>query len=518
MKRDDKLSFFQNPVTADPWSGERGFGRTGKRSGFSQKFKIAFFESGVLKKPQGLKKTSLFMAVMFGIVLLSCSGKSDAGKETLAGDAGIRQGAEGPSSGGIVKYTEDGKRIITIGTWYDRYYVSRHTAIEDDPKLAQPDSARMRLAKMREVEQKYNIVLNYVNLAFEGVQESIDTSIPSGRPDVDIYETDLQFGIPSVFKNYGVSLREMGLEGTDIFGPQHVMRYLSLAGQDDVYLFAPSNAGGTSAYVLAFNMDMIRTAGLPNPQDLYDRQEWTWDRWRDYLKRLTMDTDGDGTPEIYGYGGWWTNLLTNLLFSNHTGIALGRQEELSSPAAREVLEFINTIYNVDKTARPWDSQNWEVNNNLYTDGLLAFWIGADWIFNEHNGADLPFEIGVVPWPRGPHGSFEENRHSQPQGNWYFIPRGVENPRFVYDVIFDWSNWYNGDISIGMDNSWSKQMYMNDRNFSYAVMMSSRGGFDLFDSLGTGFNLVPLLTGEMTPSALVETYRQPIQDALDNLFK
>jgi ABC-type glycerol-3-phosphate transport system substrate-binding protein len=376
----------------------------------------------------------------------------------------------------------------------------------------------MRLDKIRAVEEKYHIVLDYVNLTFDGVKESINSSIPAGSPDVDIYEVDLQFGIPAVLDGHAVSLQEMGLQGTDVFGAQAAMKYLNISNQQESYLFAPSNTGAVNAYVLAFNMNLIRAAGLPNPQDLYDRGQWTWEKWREYLRVLTRDTDGDGTADVYGYSGYWTQMLSALLLSNNAGIAPGTVEQLSSPKTREVLEFINTIYNVDKSARPWDRSNWEINNRLYAEGLSGFWVGADWIFNEQGGPGLPFEIGVVPWPRGPQGSFTEGRHSQPQGNWYFIPKGVEDPRFIYNVIYDWVNWYDGDLTHGLSTEWSRNLYMTDRNFKYAVMMASKPGFDLWESLGTDFNLIPLLSAEISPNALVEEYRQPIQDALDNYFK
>jgi hypothetical protein len=145
-------------------------------------------------------------------------------------------------------------------------------------------------------------------------------------------------------------------------------------------------------------------------------------------------------------------------------------------------------------------------------------VGADWIFNEQGNSNLPFEIGVVPWPRGPHGSFEENRHSQPQGNWYFIPEGVAEPRFVYDVIFDWINWYEDNPELGADAGWSRNMYMTDRNFAYAAMMASKPGFDIWDSLGVDFSLVMLLSGEITPRQIIDEYSQAYQDALDRYFQ
>ncbi|MDR2370477.1 MAG: extracellular solute-binding protein [Treponema sp.] len=415
------------------------------------------------------------------------------------------------------KYTEDGRRVITMGTWYNRYYMSKHRAIEDDPKMAYPETARLRLERIRYIEEKYNVVFNSVNLTFNGVQESIETSIPEGTPDADIYEVDLQFGIPAVLKNYAVSLEEMGLKETDVLTDQRIMKHLALTGQREKFLFSPSVSGGTSAYVLAFNLDMIRRAGLPNPQDLWDRGEWTWGRWREYLRLLTKDTAGADGPRIYGFSGYWTDLLTNLLFSNDAGIARSAREELSDPKTLEVLTFIYDIYNTDKSARPWDPSNWEINNRLYAEGLSGFWIGADWIFDEQGGKDLPFEIGVAPWPVGPHGNRESNRQSRSQNNWYFIPRGVENPRLVYDIFFDWVNWFDGNRELSEEH-WSKNQYMNDRNYAYAVMMASRPGFDIWDSLGTDFNLLPLISGEVVPEEMVKEYALQYQAALDTFFK
>jgi ABC-type glycerol-3-phosphate transport system substrate-binding protein len=295
------------------------------------------------------------------------------------------------------------------------------------------------------------------------------------------------------------------------------MKYLTLTGQNESYLFAPSKSGAVEAYVLAFNKELLRKAKLENPQDLYDRGEWTWDKWREYLFALTRDTNSDGIIDVYGYSGYWTNLLTNLLLSNGAGIAQGLKETLDDPKTRETLEFINSLYRKDKTARPWDKSNWEINNRLYAEGLSGFWIGADWIFYGQ-GYKLPFEYGVVPWPRGPHGSFTANRHSLPMGNWYFIPKGVEDPRLVYDVMYDWTNWYSGDLRIGASDEWSRLMYGTERNYQYATMMASRPGFDLWDTLGTGFSLLSMITGEESPDDVISLYKQRIQDALDNYFK
>ena len=109
---------------------------------------------------------------------------------------------------------------------------------------------------------------------------------------------------------------------SDIFASQEVMTYLNLMGSESNYLFKPvSKSSQLGCYPLGFNLDMIREANLENPQDLWDRGEWTWDKFEEYLKVLTKDTNGDGQIDVYGMSGWWTDTLRNLLMSNGAQIA-----------------------------------------------------------------------------------------------------------------------------------------------------------------------------------------------------
>lgn len=417
---------------------------------------------------------------------------------------GGKEGSSGNKSGA--------PRKIVIGTWYEIYYVSKHTDIYDNPTVTDPFTAEMRLAKMREIEEKHNIELDFFNLTWSGIQESIITSIMAGSPDCDIYITDTQFGIPAALNGLAISLEEMNLQDTDVFNEQKVMRYLNL-GQEQSYLFNTSVLSEVRTYVLAFNMDMIKAKNLENPQDLWDRGEWTWDKWREYLKALT-DLDNN----IYGWSGYWTNMLSHMLFANGTTIASGPKTTITSPATIQVLDFFFTIYNTDRTARPWEEGNWEINNNMYADGRSAFWIGADWLFGEQGGAELPFEIGVVPWPTGPSGS--NNRlHGGVGGNWYMIPKGTDNPRQVYDVIYDWLNWFDYERELAEDLEWSQNQYMTERNFGYALMMAQNTGLDLWNDIGLGddFSMIDIMNGEKTAAQYAAEVELLIQDALNGFF-
>jgi hypothetical protein len=453
----------------------------------------------------------IILSMFMVLAIVGCGNETPSGN-----DSGNNGGGNNNNGGGTPEGpppANDDTRTITIGTWFDMYYTSQHSDVYDNPSVNDVLIAEMELANMREIEERYNIRLEYVNLTWNGIQESLTTSIMAGRPDVDVYLTDLQFGIPTVLSGFAISLESMGLDGSDAFTDKIVMKSLNL-GQEGTYLFRSSLLSSFSVYPMAFNMDMIAEKNLENPQDLWDRGEWTWDVWRQYLVALT-DTDNG----IFGWSGYWTNMLHGLLHANATAVAPGPITTVTSQATIDVFDLIYTIYNIERTARPWDESEWTINNKLYAEGRSGFWVTADWLMGEFGGADLPFDIGVVPWPIGPNGNPATNTHGPVGGNWFLIPRGTDNPRLVYDVVFDWHNWYDFDRELAEDLEWVQNQFITERNFEYALMMELNTGFDIWESMGLGddFSMVEIMSGEKTASQYAEEVRNLIQDALDNFF-
>lgn len=464
------------------------------------------------------KLTAIIIVLVMMLSLMACG--KDKSKET---NNNITSGAEAtPAQATPTESGKSGeKRVITVGTWYEHYYTSDHKDISDNPNVTNAETAQMQLDTIRAIEEKYNIELKFINLTWNGVIESINTSIMAGQPDCDIYEVDLQFGIPAALNGYATDIKSFLKDDSDILNDQIVMSPMDLSymGLDGITLFKQSfiNLNG---YPLGFNMDMVKEAGLENPQDLYDRGEWTWENWRKYLLALTKDTDGDSVTDVYGYGGWWTNMLNQMLMSNGANIAGSTTTGINSPATIEVLDFIYNMYNTDKIARPWNQDNWDENTTVYADGKIAFWPTAPWVMQQYGGADLSFEVGIVPWPVGPSGSLENNNHTMTSGSYYFIPKGVENPELVYNVFQDWTNWYDGDLTLRDNTDWAEDNMLTERNFDYLKMMGEKEQFDIWGALGLNdnFSLVPIMSGEKTASQYAEESKLVIQDAMDAYFK
>ncbi len=468
-----------------------------------------------------LKKAAAILLILVMTASLAACGNSGSGNvANNGGDSQSGTVVSGNEDDIQVEITHTTTREITVGTWYDQYYTSDHDDIYDNPSVANVEQAQMQLDNMRAIEEKYNVKFRFVNLTWAGDIESINTSIMAGQPDCDIYLVDLSFGIPAVLNGYAMPIEEYASASSDIFNDQKVMRYLNLMGEENNYLFAPASIT-LDSYPLGFNMAMLEEAGLENPQDLYDRGEWTWDKFREYLLALTVDENNDGVTDVYGLGTVFTQLFSNLMMSNGTGMANGTTEGISSPATIEVLDFMYNMYNVDKVARPWDPDDFWGNNNCFADGLTAFWAAPGWIMSDYTVDELGFEFGIVPWPIGPSGNQETNATYKTAGNWYIIPVGVDNPALVYQVMFDWSNWYNYDTDYrDSDLTWWEDAMYSERNFDYLKMMGEKQTLDIWESLSfpnSEFNLQMLIEGSYTPSQMAEQTKNVLQSLIDEAF-
>lgn len=450
--------------------------------------------------------------------LAACGGsddkKTDSGKDTTV-DSGDVSG----DSGDVTKPTET--RTIKIGTWYDHFYDSTHTDIWDDPSVSDEELAQAHFDIVKEVEDKYNVRIEFVNLTFNGIQESINTSILSGKPDCDIYEVDLSFGIGAALNGFATNLEEVLPADADILSEEMVFSPVNIGIDKGVYLFG-SNSGESvyyNTYMLAYNKQLLEAAGLEAPADLYERGEWTWDKWREYMIALTQDTDGDGVIDVYGYGSRFDFLVYNMLQSNGTTIASSGTENLSSPEVGEVLDFIYNMYNVDRVAKPWNVEDFDSNMNNYMDGSVAFYIDAAWISSQNKNAELGFDIVWCPWPIGPSGDAATNKTKNvSSGNAWMIPAGVEDPAFVYEVFEAWQNWYHGDTEYrDGDLTWWEDCAMTEENLAVMAASGERGGFDLWNALNIEYNWPALLDGTMTAAQFQETNKQLVQSALDVLF-
>lgn len=425
------------------------------------------------------------------------------------------------------------KRTITIGVWWDMYYDSTHTSLTDNPSYSGLESDQLMFDVVKIVEDKYNVEFKYVNMTYTGVVESINTSILAGTPDCDIYLCELSFGIAAAMNGLAIDLKTILGDDADVLSDQTILNYLDL-GDGKACLMKQVLGSGTveATYPLAFNKQLLEDANLEDPRDLYARGEWTWDKFVEYCKALTKDTNGDGAVDQYGFAGFKEDVLEQLLMSNGASIASGKTQGLTDAATIETLEFYAKLYNEYNVCAPFPADdNGDVTRFQYRDGNIGFWPSAAWIASSNGDYDLEkgnvlgFDTVYVQWPVGYSGNKETNKGKTTAGSFWFIPTGVEDPKLVYEVFEELSNWYRGEVSVRDDVEtlwWWYSVTAKDEELQYAnydVMfdVGSREQFDIYKSLGVSWDLEALLNGTMTASQFAETYKNEFQAALDTYF-
>ncbi|MBQ6695301.1 MAG: hypothetical protein IJN16_01205 [Lachnospiraceae bacterium] len=506
-----------------------------------------------------MKNMKKFLALGLATTMaLSMAACGDNTTTTTPGNSGSQQtnngGNEGNNSGNNSGSSDGGTRNIQIGTWWVQYYDS-DDAIEDAPdwqtnqdaegdnadtletKAFNRNIAQMKFDNVPVIEKKYNCEFYWNNLTYEGVKESINVSILAGAPDCDIYLCDAGMAVPAQMNGLALDLKTVLPADHDLFTTQQNMAFVDMGdGKACIIVRQEAQKQVEATYPLGFNIQMIEDAGLEDPRDLWERGEWTWDKFNEYCTTLTQDTDGDGQIDQYGYCGYEFETFEQLMMSNGGNIANGKTETLTSAPVGEALQQMYDMYNTYNVCYPYDFEGNASDSmrNQYTQGNIAFfpiaaWIAsgnADYDYGDTKGTYLSWDTAYVRWPVGPSGDAATNagKNNIP-AECYIIPAGVKDPATVVGVLYDYWNWYADDTSIRDDkkalNWWygvtAREAELQDLNFEVMKDCGAHTTFDLWNSMNIGYDLQSVIRGEVTPAQFQETYKQQVQDGLDAYF-
>ena len=504
---------------------------------------------------KNLKKfLALGLASTMVLSMAACGSNSNTGASTSGDGSQQSSSSSNTGSNNSGNSSSSGVRNIQIGTWWVQYYDSddaledaadwqtNQDADGDDEATLQTKAFNRNIAQMKfdnvpVIEQKYNCEFYWNNLTYAGVKESINVSILAGAPDCDIYLTDAGMAVPAQMNGLALDLKNVLPADHDLFTTQQNMSYLDLGdGKACIIMRQEAQKQVEATYPLGFNMQMLEDNNLEDPRELYARGEWTWDVFIQYCQTLTQDTDGDGQIDQYGYCGYENETLEQLMMSNGGNIASGTTEQLSSAETGEALQMMYDMYNTYNVCYPYDFEGDPSNSmrNQYTQGNIGFfpiaaWIAsgnADYDYGDTVGSYLAWDTAYVQWPVGPSGDAATNAGKNlTSGEFYIIPAGVEDPETVVNVLYDYWNWYADDTSIRDDkqalNWWygvtAREEELQNANFEVMKACGSNTCFDLWSSMGIGYDLMSLIRGDVTPAQFQETYKQQVQDGLDAYF-
>ncbi|MCH3917135.1 MAG: sugar ABC transporter substrate-binding protein [Spirochaetia bacterium] len=153
--------------------------------------------------------------------------------------------------------------------------------------------------------------------------------------------------------------------------------------------------------VLFYNKGMFDAAGLS-----YPTADWTWDDFLNAAKKLTIDKDGDGKIDQWGFWRYGRYAQVEPWVYADGGNLIDRSKMRFAPDANamETLKFLTDLtlkYHVAPTQKEMSDVR---NQDIFPKGLAAMWVDGSWfIDNNRNVADPSMRWGITTVPVGPHG-------------------------------------------------------------------------------------------------------------------
>ncbi len=263
-------------------------------------------------------------------------------------------------------------------------------------------------------EEKYGGTVEVIGVTWDQqLQKCIDMQQAGDAPDlVLMYE--------SVFHG---AVQQGIIQNIDAYVTPEDYAYYPIAEEN--YMWGGSHyAVPIKPYLkhITFNRTLFEYEGLEAPDELYAKGEWTFDKFLEAGRALTQDTDGDGETDQWGFSGYG-DTMSHLIVTNHGTIMNIDQANkkvtsgLKNPETLEALTYLGEMMN---SANPmWMLEDSEMFG-YFDNNALGMIVGKE----IQDARELPFDVGMVPYPAGPSGLTDEVYvYSQ---SWA-VPTGAKNP-------------------------------------------------------------------------------------------
>jgi len=294
---------------------------------------------------------------------------------------------------------------------------------------------------------------------------------------------------------------------------------------NDLYGITFNGCNYADFTALYYNVNMVTVdAKLEDPLDLYNKGEWTFDKFEEYCKKLTKK---DSSGKITTYGCQLAANASLAQFVKSNGGAIGRVDEtgkwyqsMSEPKTVKALDYLYKWLYRDPCVYVPSGAWGTAFINLY-EGTAAMAMGSYYCatnsymkFTDEGG------IGMVPLPQGPDGS-KEDLFKIDGGSAYVIPTAYAKDAAKYVYIIDriGAKWYDRFESV-----YSKQMaaiFYEDKYYDLFMSLTDGSAITGFNedscslvSDSTGYSVTHLclaMQKGVSPSTAVGQFATPMQN-------
>ncbi len=207
-----------------------------------------------------------------------------------------------------------------------------------------------------------------------------------------------------------------------------------------------------------YNQRLFEEAGIPReePYDLQASGEWTWEKFAEYCKKLTVDRDGDGVTDTYAMANFSKDYY-KLCVASNGALFVGKNEDGTYFNATDDPKFMEGIqwgtqFLIDKYIMPKpEGANWDWFIAAYRDCEVAMQIAE--VYQTTYWSTMEDPYGFVLFPAGPNGKMV----TCPMDNIIVIPacksaEEAEKLAFAYDQYTELTPGYT------VEDTWKNHYY------------------------------------------------------------
>lgn len=454
-----------------------------------------------MKQMKKMKPILLIFLTAVLMILSACSG-NNVGNTTATEAPAATEEAPAPTEETEPPAADLGGREIRISHWWDATPVGDSEADE---------LARERIKK---VEEKYNVKIKYLNTEYWSTAEKLSSSVMAGDPFAEIVRVPDGF-IWGLMQGGFLTPLDDSLNNTRV--EPEVVEAMRFGGEQVFGLeswFNPNDSG------MFYNKRIFKEAGLKDPQQLMDEDNWNWTTMLDAAKKLTVDNNGDGKADQYGLAGAHYIFSEQLIASNGGIIydEANKKVAFDSPEAMEALNFEHSLYNEHKVVKANEGNDWEDPAKYFAEGNIAMYPGGLWEIEGRILDKLKDEWGYVYFPKGPQASSFFDPLGQTAA--YVIPKGVENADAIvriWEELQDFDNWQENR------KLWLENVLPDESSIANAMNDDEKvqrvfgrfGGLRVKEQLDSVTG--KFVKGEITPSTGVAQVIGPAQAAAEKVL-
>ena len=457
------------------------------------------------------KRLLLMLCLAFVLVISACSGNSTGGNSAnnVASDESsdpvvteVVPGEEGNTSNVNPNATPEmdfdmGGRTLKVVSWWDM------TIGEDNPDSIQ------RKENLEALQEKHNFNMEYIAVDYGEYQAKVVASLMAGEPLGDIVRLGKTYTIPTLVKQDLLWPLDEYTKNDNAFNQKVTNEYMQHEGKG--YGFTEDQSSFIAG--VFYNRTLMNQQGLKALQDYVNEDNWNWETFIQVAKEANKDTNNDGKLDTWGLsqGG----ILEQALYSNEAGLTNGGEQNLEDPKTLEALNFISSLA-TGQFIRPTEGGDWTEPSQFFRQGNTLMYVGAGYEVEGIKADMADYDIGFVPFPKGPSASVYHTGEALFQA--LTIPKSVENHdqiMYIWEKINDIESMYDYPGQASLESNYTNEDDINNARIAGDGMLvldhNTFPSFLYWDFLGE-------LTEGNSVSSVVEKYKATLQAAIDEIYK